>query len=155
MPDRLVVPNIEALADCIDTPIGPSEWITVDQARIDAFARATGDDQWIHTDSERAARESPFGQTIAHGYLTLALAPVLLREIFSVENCSQIINAGIDRLRLKEPVAAGSRLRFTGRILGVRRVPGGAARVNLSLRWELEGAKRPACRGEAVYVYFP
>jgi len=155
MPSRIVVPDLETLADFIDTPIGPSDWFTVDQARIDAFAAATGDDQWIHTDAERAARESPFGQTIAHGYLTLALAPTLLREIFQVENCSRVVNSGIDRLRLKEPVVAGSRLRLSGRIRSLRRVPGGGARVSFSLDWELEGARRPACRGEAVYVYFP
>ena len=98
MPDRLVVPNIEALADCIDTPIGPSEWITVDQARIDAFARATGDDQWIHTDSERAARESPFGQTIAHGYLTLALAPDTMKHPTSGR---QACTPGVQRSQVK------------------------------------------------------
>jgi acyl dehydratase len=154
MSARIVVPGIESLAEFVGREFGPSQWMTLDQARIDAFAKATGDDQWIHLDAERARRESPFGQSVAHGYLVLALAPVLLREVFEVEGCSQVVNYGIDKLRLREPVPAGGRLRLAGRILDVRRAPGGAARVAFDLRWELEGARRPACRGEAVYVYF-
>ena len=88
---RIVVPDIESLADQVDAEFGPGDWLTVDQARIDAFAEATGDDQWIHTDPERARRESPFGQTVAHGYLTLALAPGLLSKLFKVEKCRQVI----------------------------------------------------------------
>ena len=155
MPARIVAPDIESLADLVDAEFGPGGWLTVDQARIDAFAEATGDDQWIHTDPERARRESPFGQTVAHGYLTLALAPALLSKLFKVENCRQVINYGIDGLRLREPVLAGSKLRLSGKVLNVRRVPGGAARVSFDLRWELQGARRPACKGKAVYIYFP
>jgi acyl dehydratase len=155
MPARIVAPDIESLADQVDAEFGPGDWLTVDQARIDAFAEATGDDQWIHTDPERARRESPFGQTVAHGYLTLALAPGLLSKLFKVEKCRQVINYGIDGLRLREPVVTGSKLRLSGKVLDVRRVPGGAARVSFDLRWELQGARRPACKGKAVYIYFP
>jgi len=155
MPARIVVPGIESLSDYLGVEFGPSPWLTIDQARIDAFAAATGDDQWIHTDPERARRESPLGQTIAHGYLTLALAPALLAEIFEVKSCSRIVNYGIERLRLREPVPVGSRLRLAGKILNLRNVPGGAVRVAFELHWELEGARRPPGRAEAVYIYFP
>ena len=149
------MPGIESLAEFVGAELGPGDWISVDQARIDAFARATGDDQWIHVDEERARRESPFGQTIAHGYLTLSLAPVLLGKLVEVEGCSQVINHGIDKLRLREPVPAGGQLRLAGKILKVRRMPGGGARVAFDLRFELRGGRRPACRAEAIYVYLP
>lgn len=151
----LVVPGIESLPAIVGREFGPSSWLTIDQARIDAFAQATGDNQWIHLDAERAERESPFGQTVAHGYLTLALAPVLMRELFEVEDCSRVINYGIDRLRFREPVPSGARIRLAGELLGVRAVPSGGARVSFDLSWELEGARRPACRAQAVYVYLP
>lgn len=150
---RLVVPGIESLATYVGREFGPSSWLTIDQARIDAFAQATGDDQWIHLDAERAQRESPVGQTVAHGYLTLALAPVLLAEVFEVKGCARVINAGVDKLKLRLPVPAGGRIRLAGQVLSARRAPGGAARVCFDLTWQLEGAKRPACRGEAIYVY--
>jgi acyl dehydratase len=149
----LVVPGIESLPAIVGREFGPSSWLTIDQARIDAFAQATGDNQWIHLDAERAERESPFGQTVAHGYLTLALAPVLLAEIFEVKGCTRVINAGIDKLKLRLPVPSGSRIRLEGQVLSARRAPGGAVRVCFDLKWLLEGAERPACQGEAVYVY--
>ncbi len=155
MSARIVVPGIESLAEFVGTELGPGEWVSVDQARIDAFAQATGDDQWIHVDPDRARRESRFGQAVAHGYLTLSLAPVLLGKLVEVEGCSQVINHGIDKLRLREPVPAGGRVRLAGKILNVRRVPGGGARVAFDLRLELEGGRRPACRVEAIYVYLP
>ena len=150
-----IVPDVSSLKDLVGTDLGPSDWIDVTQERIDDFARATGDVQWIHVDVERAKRESPFGQTIAHGYLTVSLASVLLPQLLVVEKCSRIVNYGIDKLRLKEPVPAGAKLRIAGSVADVRGVPGGGARVSLALRWEVEGARRPACQGEAVFVYFP
>ena len=154
MSARIIVPGVELLADYVGAEFGPGDWLTVDQARIDAFAAATGDDQWIHLDAERAQKESRFGKTVAHGYLTLALGPALHRKIFQVENCSEIVNSGIDKLQLREPVFVGSRLRLSGKILSVRKMFSSAARVSFDLRWELEGARRPACRAEAVYIYF-
>jgi acyl dehydratase len=155
MSARIVVPDVESLESFVGQAFGPGEWFALDQARIQAFAEATGDDQWIHLDADRARRESPLGQTVAHGYLTLALAPVLMKELFEVRHCSRVVNYGIDKLRLREPVPSGARIRLAGEILGVRAVPGGAARVSFDLRWELEGARRPACRAQAVYVYLP
>jgi acyl dehydratase len=104
---------------------------------------------------EKSKAESPFGQTIAHGYLTLALSPVLLPQLFIVEGITKIVNAGIEKLRFKEPVRSGSRVRLTGRVKDVRYTRDGAARTTLSLRWEIEGEKRPACMGDIVYVYYP
>ena len=155
MPDPTIVPDVSSLKDFVDVALGHSDWVVVGQQKIDAFAQATGDDQWIHVDVERARRESPFGQTIAHGYLTISLLSVLLPQIMRVEKCSRVLNYGIDRLRLREPVVAGSRLRLSGHIKGVRHVANGAARTTLALSWEVEGARRPVCTADVVYVYYP
>ena len=145
----------EELKSAVGRHLGYSDWLEITQDRIDLFAEATGDHQWIHVDRKRAERESPFGTTIAHGYLTLALAPALLPDLVVVQNCSQIVNYGIDKLRLREPVPSGSRVRLAARIKSVGRVPGGAMRLSLGIRFEVEGAKRPACSGELIFVYFP
>ncbi|HKK51483.1 MAG TPA: MaoC family dehydratase [Myxococcota bacterium] len=155
MTDPLIIPDVASLHQFEGRDLGATDWQTIDQDRIDAFAAATGDHQWIHVDRERAARESPFGTTIAHGYLTIALAPALLPDLVRVTKCSRIVNSGIERLRLREPVPAGSRIRLAASIQSVRAVKGGAARVSLAIRMEVEGAKRPACSGELSYVYFP
>lgn len=151
----LRVSEISELKDHIGADLGESEWVLVDQKRIDAFAQATGDDQWIHVDAERARAESPFGGTIAHGYLTMGLAPALLPQLLAIEKCSRVVNYGIDKLRFKEPVRAGSRLRVGATVAHVRDIKGGAARVTLTLRFEVEGASRPACTADVVYVYYP
>jgi acyl dehydratase len=155
MTKPLIIPDVASLDQFEGQDLGTTQWRTIDQAQIDAFAAATGDQQWIHVDQERARRESPFGTTIAHGYLTLALAPALLPELIEVENCSQIVNSGVESLRLREPVPAGGRVRLGAQIKRVRKLKGGAARLSLSIRFELEDAKRPVCTGEVVYVYFP
>ena len=155
MPDPLIIPDVASLPEYEGTDLGFSAWHVVDQARIDAFANATGDHQWIHVDPERAERESPFGGTIAHGYLTIALAPALLPEIVEVAKLSQIVNIGLDKIRLREPVKVGSRLRLGAVIKNVRPMKGGTMRLVLDVRFEVEGAKRPVCTGELVFVYFP
>ena len=149
------IPSLAALADFVGSPLGVSEWTTVSQERIDAFAAATGDRQWIHCDPARAERESPFGGTVAHGYLTLSLAPALLATIVRVGGATAAVNAGIDRMRLSAPVPAGSRLRLAAEIANVRNVPGGAVRVAFRLRFEVEGSARPACTATVVYLYYP
>jgi len=155
MPEPIVIPSVAAIPDFVGTDLGVSNWVTIDQAQINAFAEATGDRQWIHVDVERARRESPFGGTIAHGYLTVSLASTLLPELVRVENSTQIINYGIDKLRLREPVPAGSRLRLGGTFKGVRMLSSGAAHTTIALRWEVEGARRPVCLADAIFVYFP
>jgi acyl dehydratase len=151
----ILVSDVAALKNLVGKELGPSAWMIVEQDRIDDFARATGDHQWIHVDVERARNESPFGGTVAHGYLTVSLASVLLPELLVVEKCSQVVNYGIDKLRLREPVPADSKLRLSGAIKHVREIRGGACRVTLSLRWEVEGARRPVCLADVVFVYYP
>jgi acyl dehydratase len=155
MASPLIIPDVAALPEYEGQDLGTTAWRGIDQAQIDAFAAATGDHQWIHVDRERAERESPFGTTIAHGYLTLALAPVLLPDLVVVQNCSRIVNYGIEKLRLREPVPSDSRVRLAASIKAVRSVRGGAMRLSLNIRFEVEGAKRPACAGELIFVYFP
>lgn len=155
MANPLIIPDVASIADFEGRDLGSTDWRSVDQAQIDAFAAATGDHQWIHVDRERAERESPFGTTIAHGYLTIALAPVLLPDLVQVERCSRIVNSGIEHLRLRTPVPAGSRIRLRATLQSVRPLPGGSARVSLAIRFEIEGEKRPACTGDLVFVYFP
>ena len=155
MPNPLIIPDVASLDQFEGRDLGCTVWRTIDQVQIDAFAAATGDRQWIHVDPVRAERESPFGTTIAHGYLTIALGPALLPELIDVQKCAQIVNSGIENLRLREPVPAGSRIRLRAAVKSVRNLKGGAARMSLSIRFEIEGAKRPACTGDVVYVYFP
>jgi acyl dehydratase len=150
----LVIPDIAALYDLVGRDLGNSDWILVSQDRIDEFARATGDHQWIHVDVERASNESPFGGTVAHGYLTVSLAPTLLPQLLVVEKCSRVVNYGIDKLRLREPVLAGTQVRLGGEIKSVRKVANDAVLVTHALRWEAEGVKRPVCRADIVYVYY-
>ncbi len=155
MATPLIIPDVASLAVFEGHDLGSTQWCSIDQNQIDAFAAATGDHQWIHVDRERAERESAFGTTIAHGYLTISLAPALLPELIVVEKCSQIVNYGIEKLRLREPVLSGSRVRLAASIKTVRHIPGGAKRLGLGIRFELEGKKKPACSGELIFVYFP
>ena len=109
----------------------------------------------IHCDVERSQRESPFKSTIAHGYLTVALTPVLLPELLLIEDCETVINTGIEKLRLSTPVLAGSRIRMSATVKEARKMTGGSVRATLSIRFEVEGSKKPACHGVVTYVYYP
>ena len=150
-----MIPNVAAIADLVGCDLGTTDWIEVSQEQIDAFAEATGDRQWIHCDVERAQRESPFKSTIAHGYLTVALTPVLLQKLLVVEDCETVVNTGVEKLRLSTPVLAGSRIRMSATVKDARKVPGGGVRTTLSIRFEVEGSEKPACHGAVTYVYFP
>ena len=152
---KTVVSTISGLKERVGLDLGTSEWVEVSQKQIDAFAEATGDHQWIHVDVDRAREESPFKTPIAHGYLTIALGPVLLPSLLHVEGVGQIVNYGIDKMRLPAPVPAGSRVRLSASIKSVRDLPSGAARVAFALTFEIEGGSKPACTGDAVFVYFP
>jgi len=149
-----VIPSLEALAALEDEDLGTSDWVDVPQSMIDAFADATGDRQWIHVDPERAAKESPFGGTIAHGYLTLSLVPGLLSQIVVVEGSSRVINSGIEKLKLKAPVPAGSRVRLAATVRKAKLVRGEMAHVTIAVRMEIEGESKPALQGDLVYIYF-
>jgi len=155
MPSPTIIPGVAALKQSLGKPLGVSDWVAITQERINAFALATDDHQWIHVDLERARRESPFKQTIAHGYLTLSLAPMLLPQVVRVEGVRLGVNYGLDKMRLPAPVPAGARVRLAAVIKDVRDLPGGGARTTLALTFELEGSSKPACTAEAIYVYYP
>lgn len=148
-----VIPSLEAIADFTGQPLGPSSWVTVTQDRIDGFAEVTGDHQWIHTDRERAASESPWKGTIAHGYLTLSLVPALLEEIVSIEGWTTAVNAGIEKLRFSAPVPSGSRVRLHAQVESARRLRDRGVRTTFGLRMEAEDETRPAFRAQVHYLY--
>ena len=152
---RTVIPSLAVVKEYVGVPLGASRWVTVGQDRIDAFANATGDDQWIHVDVERAGRETPWKSTIAHGYLTLALVPSLLRELIDIVGGGSIVNTGVEKLRLATAVPAGSRVRLVSEIKTVRELPGGGVRITFGIRVEVEGSEKPALRGSVVYAYLP
>jgi len=132
--------------------LGYSQWLQIDQQRIDQFAEATGDRQWIHVDPERAAA-GPFGKTIAHGYLTLSLANLFLPEIMRVENVSMGVNYGCEKVRFPAPVPVGSRVRGGGEIISAQTVKGGV-QVVVRMTIEIEGGSRPACVIDTISRFF-
>jgi acyl dehydratase len=155
MADPLVIPDVNGLRDWVGKKLGTSDWLEMSQRRIDLFAEATGDKQWIHVDTERARRESPFGTTIAHGHLTLSLAPFLFGQIVEVKGARMIVNPGIEHMRLRAPVRCGDRLRLHATLKDLREIPGGALRATLTLHYEIEGQDRLAAFGDAALVYYP
>ena len=140
--------TLDALAGLVGQALGESEAVLVDQARIDAFAAATEDRQWIHVDPARAAA-GPFGATVAHGFLTLALLPVLLESTFAIEGVRMGVNYGLNRVRFPAPVHAGSRLRGRFRLLAFEAIEGGA-QLTVEATIGAEGAAKPACVAEAL-----
>jgi acyl dehydratase len=151
------------MATIFDTPhallgrdgelLGTSTWIMVDQARIDRFAEATGDHQWIHVDPERA-RHGPFGGTIAHGYLTLALVNQMLPQILEVRGFSMGVNIGCDTLRFLSPVKAGANIRGSGQLLKAEPVKGNAIQSVVRVTVEIEHQEKPACVVDTISRYF-
>jgi acyl dehydratase len=137
------------LLELAGTELGPTEWVEVGQDRIDQFADATGDHQWIHVDVERATAESPFGGPIAHGYLTLSLVNMFLPELITVAEFSAGLNVGLDKVRFPSPVPAGSRIRATGEVVSAEEVKGGV-QVVVRVTVEVEGQDRPACVADTV-----
>ena len=146
------VKGIDTFHDLVGTHLGYSTWHRIDQEQINLFAEATGDHQWIHVDPERA-KGGPFGTTIAHGYLTLSLAPALLGEIMVVEGMSMGVNYGCNKVRFPAPVPVGSNLRLGLAVAEVEDVKGGV-QVVLDLTFETEGAAKPSCVAQVVYRYF-
>lgn len=132
--------------------LGESEWLSIDQQRINLFADATGDHQWIHVDPEKA-KTGPFGATIAHGYLTLSLVNMFLPEIVDVQGISMGVNYGSDKLRFPSPVKVGSRVRGVGDLISVEQVKGGIQAV-IRVTVEIEGSDRPACVVDTISRYF-
>lgn len=142
-----------ALLHTVPGPLGTSAWMTVEQARIDTFADATDDHQWIHVDPERAAA-GPYGATIAHGYLTLSLVNRFLPEIIEVRGLAMGVNVGCDRVRFPAPVPVGARIRGRGELLTVEEVKSGV-QATVRVTVEVEGQERPACVVDTISRYFP
>jgi acyl dehydratase len=146
-----VVKGPEALRELAGKHLGWTGWREITQSQVNLFADATGDHQWIHVDPERAAT-GPFGAAIAHGYLTLSLAPVLLGELLTVEGMAFGVNYGCNKVRFPSPVKVGSNLRMGAEVASVEDVPGGV-QATYSLTLETEGSPKPSCVAEVVYRY--
>ena len=135
------------------TRLGPTEWLAIDQERVNGFAEVTGDHQWIHVDVERA-KDGPFGGTIAHGYLTMSLVNFFLPDLIEVRGFTHAVNVGADRLRFLSPVKVGSRIRGVGEIASVEEVKGAIQSV-VRVTVEIEGSDKPACVVDTISRYFP
>ncbi|MEM0954293.1 MAG: MaoC family dehydratase [Pseudomonadota bacterium] len=148
-----VIEHPEALLKAIGETLPPTDWLEITQQRIDQFADATGDHQWIHVDPERA-KEGPFGATIAHGYLSLSLANYFLPQLMQVEQVSMGVNYGCEKVRFPSPVPVGSRLRGGGEIVSAEAVKGGV-QVVVRVTVEIEGGERPACVVDTISRFYP
>jgi acyl dehydratase len=145
--------GLDEFQKAVGSHLGYSDWHTVTQEQVDQFADATGDHQWIHVDPQRAAA-GPFGGTIAHGYLTIALIPMLVGEIYRVDGLTMGVNYGSDRVRLPSPVPVGSRVRAGAELREVRSTPQGAlATVRVTV--EREGGDKPACVADTLSLLVP
>ncbi|MCB9373647.1 MAG: MaoC family dehydratase [Microthrixaceae bacterium] len=147
-----VLNGVDELKAKVGEHLGYSEYHEVTQEQVNLFADATGDHQWIHVDPERA-KSGPFGGPIAHGYLTLSLAPSLIPEVVQVHGFSMAVNYGCEKVRFPSPVPVGSRLRAGAELVGADDVAGGV-QVTMKLTFEVEGAPKPSCVAEVVYRYF-
>jgi len=141
------------LAAAVGTQLGSTEWLTIDQQRINLFADATGDHQWIHVDPVRA-KEGPFGTCIAHGYLTLSLVNLFLPQLIDVQGTEMGVNVGLEKVRFPLPVKVGSRVRGTGELVTVEEIKGAIQSV-VRVTVEVEGAAKPACVADTISRYFP
>jgi acyl dehydratase len=150
----LTVDKPADLAQHVGKELGPSDWMTVDQAMIDKFAEATGDHQWIHVDVERAKREMPGGKTIAHGYLTLSLVPRLAQTLVKVAQRKRGLNYGSNKVRFTSAVPAGARIRLRLKIKSVEPMEGNGFRVTYQSTMEVEGQERPALVAETIGIQY-
>jgi acyl dehydratase len=141
--------SLDELRAAAGQHLGWTEWLEIDQARVDRFADATGDHQWIHVDPARAIAESPFGGPIAHGYLTLALSNLFLPQLIEVPGASAGVNYGTGRVRFPAPVPVGSRIRAGAEIIAVEEVAGGV-QTTITVTIEVEGSSKPACVIESL-----
>ena len=149
MPTELTIADLE---NASERDLGTSDWHTVEQKHIDLFADATGDHQWIHVDPDMAA-QGPFGTTVAHGYLSLSLLPLLLGQVMAVTDAKMGVNYGTDKIRFTNPVPSGSRVRAKAKLLtGQRKGDGVLYKVGVEI--EIEGQDKPALVGEVLYLVF-
>lgn len=149
----LEINSYEEFAAHLGEEIGTSEWLTVDQARINQFADATLDHQWIHVDVERAKAESPYKSTIVHGYLTLSLLPYFWNQIIKVNNLKMLVNYGMDKMRFGQAVPVGSRLRMVTKLHEIANLRG-ICKASIAFKIEIEGQRKPALEGIATFLYY-
>ena len=150
---KLIINSYDEFAAHLGQELGTSEWLTIDQDRINKFADATLDHQWIHVDVERAKVESPYKSTIAHGYLTLSLLPYLWAQIIEVNNITMLVNYGMDKMRFGAPVITGSRVRMSTKLHNIEDLRG-ICKTEIEFRIEVEGQRKPALRGIASFLYY-
>lgn len=151
--EKLVINSFEEFAAHEGQQLGISDWLQVDQDRINQFADATLDHQWIHVDVERAKRESPYKSTIAHGYLTLSLLPHLWGQIIEVNHLKMMVNYGMDKMRFGVPVITGSRIRLNAKLDKIENLRG-ICKAYIGFKIEIEGQRKPALQGEAQFLYY-
>lgn len=154
MANPRTIAGIPELKQLVGQSLGVSDWHVIDQAQVDAFADVTGDRQFIHVDPERA-RPTPFGGTIAHGFLTLSLAPTLMAEIFTVQDVSFGLNYGLDRVRFPAPLPVGSRLRMHAELTAAETISGSVLQTTTTLTFEREGSDKPVCVAASLGRYYP
>ncbi len=150
---KLIINSYEEFAVHLGEELGCSEWLQVDQERINMFADATLDHQWIHVDSERALKESPYKSTIAHGYLTLSLLPYMWDQIIEVNNIKMLVNYGMDKMRFGQPVITGSRVRLVTKLHSIQNLRG-ICKAEIDFKIEIEGQRKPALEGIASFLYY-
>jgi acyl dehydratase len=145
--------GLEELKALAGKDLGHTDWLQIDQGRVNTFADATDDHQWIHVDAERAA-SGPFGGTIAHGYLTLALLIPLMTELLEVSGVRMSINYGLDKVRFPAPVPVGAKIRLNGKVAEVEEVKGDGVQITIDFTVEIEGSTKPACVARGVYRHY-
>lgn len=150
---RLIINNFNEFAQHIGQELGVSDYLTITQEQIDLFADATLDHQWIHVDTDRAAKESPYGCTIAHGYLTLSLLPYMWAQVLEVRNISMLVNYGMDKMRFGKPVKVGSRVRLVVSLDSIENLRG-ICKAGVKFKIEIEGERKPALEGIATFLYY-
>lgn len=150
---KLVINSYEEFASHLGEKLGESDWLQVDQDRINMYADATLDHQWIHVDVERAKEESPYHSTIAHGYLTLSLLPYLWQQIVEVRNIKMLVNYGMDKMRFGQPVITGSRVRMTTKLHNIQNLRG-ICKVEVDFKIEIENQRKPALEGISTFLYY-
>lgn len=151
--DQLIINSYEEFAAYEGKQLGVSEWLQVDQERINSFADATLDHQWIHVDTARAAEESPYKSTIAHGYLTLSLLPHMWNEIIKVNNLKMMVNYGMDKMRFGVPVITGSKIRLVASLEHIENLRG-ICKAFINFKIEIEGQRKTALQGQAQFLYY-
>lgn len=151
--EKLIINSYEEFAAYAGKELGTSEWLKVDQERINKFADATLDNQWIHVDEERAKAESPYKSTIAHGYLTLSLLPYLWQQIVEVRNISMLVNYGMDKMRFGQAVVTGSRVRLKTKLHNIQNLRG-ICKTEVDIKIEIEGQRKPALEGIVTFLYY-